>query len=177
MTVLNFCQSFNPIIDKKSRVLILGSMPGPEALRKQQYYGFNGNHFWTILPAILGEQKPSEYRDKINLVRRHGIALWDVLKSCVRPGALDSAIRNMVCNPIPDLLKKYPNVRAVFINGRLAHKVFLDHFEGKVDRGVFRLPSTSPANAAMSMAEKMRQWSSLLKYLDSPHGSQVQSTS
>src|SRR4051812_29590226 len=86
----NFCRSFKPLASRASRALILGSMPGPEALRKQQYYGFAGNHFWKILPVLFDEPAPATYDQKLALVKRHRLALWDVIGSCVRPGALDS---------------------------------------------------------------------------------------
>src|SRR5581483_5174544 len=154
----NFCRSFKPFVGPTSRVLILGSMPGPEALRKQQYYGFTGNHFWKLLPTLFDKAPPVDYDEKLKLLRRHGIALWDVIGTCVRPGALDSSIRNLLPNDIPGLLKKHRKIRAVFINGQFAHKTFLKHFGREVSVPVFVLPSTSPANAAMPIAEKTRRW-------------------
>ena len=65
------CESFKPFVNRRSQILILGSMPGPEALRKQQYYGFTGNHFWTILSALFNERKPLTYNKKLNLLRRN----------------------------------------------------------------------------------------------------------
>ncbi len=158
-------RSFKPFADKNSRVLVLGSMPGPEALRKQQYYGFNGNHFWTIIPTLLGKKKPESYQEKLKLIRSHRIALWDVLESCVRPGALDSAIRCVTPNNIPRLLKKYPHIRAVFINGRTAHKIFHKSFGEKIKHPIFYLPSSSPAHASLSLPEKIKKWGVIKKYL------------
>jgi hypoxanthine-DNA glycosylase len=162
-----FCQSFDPFINKKSRVLILGSMPGPMALRKQEYYGFTGNHFWKIIPNILKAPPPQTYKEKLTLIKKNNIALWDVFESCVRPGALDSDIKNEIPNNIPRLLKKYPNVKAVFINGRFAHNSFKKIFEGKVNRPYFYLPSTSPANAVISIKKKENKWKVILDYLTS----------
>jgi TDG/mug DNA glycosylase family protein len=161
----HFCRSFKPLIARDARVLILGSMPGPEALRKQQYYGFKGNHFWKLLPDLFEETPPETYEQKLALVKRHKIALWDVIGTCVRPGALDGSIRNLLPNDIPGLLKKHPNIRAVFINGQFAYKTFLKHFDGEVAVPVHVLPSTSPANAAMPIAEKARRWREILKFL------------
>jgi TDG/mug DNA glycosylase family protein len=161
----HFCRSFKPLVSRASRVLILGSMPGPEALRKQQYYGFAGNHFWKLLPVLFNEAPPANYNEKIRLVKRHRLALWDVIGTCVRPGALDSSIRSLLPNDIPGLLKRYPGIRAVFINGQFAHKTFLKHFENQVSVPVHILPSTSPANAMMSVAEKTKRWSAILKFL------------
>lgn len=165
MAVDPVLRSFKPLVDSKSRVLILGSMPGPEALRKQQYYGFEGNHFWHIIPKILGKDRPSIYKERVKLLRDHRIALWDVLASCRRKSALDSDIRCAEVTPIPALLKKYPNIRAVFINGKFAYNTFMKN-HGDVARPVFYLPSTSPANAATSLADKTKAWKALLAYLD-----------
>ncbi len=155
-------------MDRKSRILILGSMPGPMALRKQQYYGFTGNHFWTILPAVLGEKKTDVYLEKLAMLKRNHIALWDVIESCHRPGALDSSIKNLVPNKIPELIRRFPNIRAIFINGQFAYKTFLKKFGDSVDRPVTLLPSTSPANAAMPISEKTRRWGVIQKFLYDP---------
>jgi hypoxanthine-DNA glycosylase len=156
---------FKPFVHATSRVLILGSMPGPQALRKQQYYGFEGNHFWTVIPALFGLPRPQRYQDRLALVKRNKIALWDVLGSCERVGALDSAIKNPVVNAIPTLLKKHRGIKAIFINGRFAHTLFLKHHGDAVDRPVVYLPSTSPANAAMPLAEKIKRWRVIQTYL------------
>jgi hypoxanthine-DNA glycosylase len=134
-------------------------------LRKQQYYGFNGNHFWKIIPLLLGEPAPRNYAEKERLVKLHHLALWDVIGTCVRPGALDSSIRNLLPNDIPGLLKRHPHIQAIFINGQFAYKTFQKHFDGQVTVPVAVLPSTSPANAAMSLEEKGRRWAQILKFL------------
>lgn len=164
----HFCRSFKPFVDRKSLVLILGSMPGPEALRKQEFYGFTGNHFWTIMPAILGEKKTEIYKEKLAMLKRHRVALWDVIESCDRPGALDSSIKNLTPNKIPELLRRFPNIRAIFINGQFAYKTFQKKFGAVIDRPVIVLPSTSPANAAMPIAEKTRRWGAIQKFLYNP---------
>lgn len=162
---LTVLKSFEPLVDARSRILILGSMPGPEALRKRQYYGFEGNHFWTIIPALFGLKRPASYLDRVQLVQSKGIGLWDVLASCIRPGALDSAIRNPVVNNIPRLLEDYPRINAVFINGQYAFKMFKKNFGTALAKPVFSLPSTSPAHASMSIREKTRRWAVIKKYL------------
>lgn len=158
-------KSFQPLVDRRSRVLILGSMPGPVALKKRQFYGFDGNHFWQIIPKLFGVARPARYEDRIRLVKKNRIAIWDVLYSCTRVSALDSDIRAIKPNKIPELLKRYPNIRAVFINGRFAYNTFLRFFDGKINRPIFYLPSTSPAHAAMTLREKKKKWAAIKKFL------------
>lgn len=151
-------RSFPPIADARSRVLVLGTMPGPEALRKQQYYGFKGNHFWRIMSDLLARGRELPYDDKIELLRRNRIAVWDVLESCERVGAADAAIRNANPNDIPGLLAWHPGIHTVFCNGTLSARLFERHFAGAIARRMIGLPSTSPANAAMPYATKRRHW-------------------
>ena len=86
-------------------MLILGTMPGPEALRRRQYYGFPGNHFWLVIQRLFGaDDRPLSYPEKIRLLKANRIALWDVIASCRRVGASDSAITQVTPNRIPELL-------------------------------------------------------------------------
>lgn len=140
-------------------MLILGTMPGPEALRRRQYYGFHGNHFWPVIQALFGAgDRPLSYPEKLRLLKANRIALWDVIASCRRVGASDSAIRRVIPNRIPELLKKYPNIRVIFVNGKTAERLFRLHFGNQVGLPVRELPSTSPAHAAMSFQEKLKRW-------------------
>ncbi|MDO8730011.1 MAG: DNA-deoxyinosine glycosylase, partial [Candidatus Omnitrophota bacterium] len=158
--------SFKPVVDRRSRVLILGTMPGPEALRRRQYYGFPGNHFWPVIQILFGlGDRPLSYPEKIRLLKANRIALWDVIASCRRKGASDSAITRVTPNRIPELLKKYPNLRTVFVNGKTAQRLFRLHFGEKVKLPVRGLPSTSPAHAAMSFQEKLKRWKVVRNHL------------
>ena len=153
-------------MDRRSRVLILGTMPGPEALRRRQYYGFPGNHFWPILQKLFGlEGRPLSYPEKIRLLKTNQIALWDVIASCQREGAGDSEIRCVTPNKIHQLLKAHPNIRKIFVNGKTAERLFKLHFSKEVKVPVACLPSTSPAHAAMSFQEKLKRWSFLRRWI------------
>ncbi len=158
-------RSFKPFVDEDSRVLILGSMPGPQALRKRQFYGFDGNHFWHIIPKLFNQERPADYKDRLALVKKNRIALWDVLYSCERVSALDSDIRNIKANKIPELLKKFPNIQAIFINGKFAYNTFIKTHGKAVTSPVFYLPSTSPAHATMTFDEKLEKWSVIKKWI------------
>jgi len=156
-------RSFPPLADERSRVLVLGTMPGPEALRRQEYYGFPGNHFWRIMRDLLAGGRELSYAEKIALVRKHRIALWDVLASCERIGALDSAIKNVTPNAIPELLTRYPGIHTIFCNGALSAKLFGRFFAHRVARPMIALPSTSPANAAIPYPKKRELWTAVIE--------------
>ena len=151
-------KSFAPFADRRSKILILGTMPGPVALKKREYYGFSGNHFWKIIARLFHVKKPLTYPEKIRLLKKNKIALWDVFKSCERSGAADSAIARAELNDIPGLLKRYPNIKTIFLNSRMAEKIFLEHFAASVKIPFYYLPSTSPANAAVSFSKKFLAW-------------------
>ena len=158
-------RSFPAIADKNSRVLVLGSMPGPEALRRRQYYGFPGNHFWRLTSALLGVDDPQTYSARVNMLKKGGIALWDTISACTRPSALDSDIRGAVPNDITGLLRKYPGIKAVFANGRTAEKTLKKHFENRLTVSIHYLPSSSPANAGIGFSGKLKAWRLVSKYI------------
>lgn len=157
-------QAFEPVIDSDSRILILGSMPGEQSLRKQQYYGNRRNAFWNILYSVFQEEVQTDYTARKAFLLRHRIALWDVLEFCEREGSLDSNIRNPVSNDFTGLFVKYPAIRKVCFNGQTAQKLFKRLVLAKLpalDLEFYTLPSTSPANAA-PYEEKRRQWQQVL---------------
>lgn len=151
-------KSFKPVVDRRSRVLVLGTMPGPVALAKQEYYGFPGNHFWPIMARLFGGREPMTYPQKLRLLKKNRVALWDTIRSCERAGAGDSQIRCAVPNDIAKLIRRHPGIRVVFLNGRLAEKLYRKHCASRIDRPTVTLPSTSPAHAAMSFERKRKAW-------------------
>ncbi len=164
-------KSFKPLADERSRILILGSMPGPAALRKKEYYGYPGNHFWRIVwdlfedPRVAGWADWS-YADKTACLRENRIALWDTIHSCTRTGASDSSIRCVKPNDVAGLIRKYEGIRTIFLNGRTSEALYRAHFGGKIHIPAHYLPSTSPAHASLSYAKKFKEWSVIQKYLE-----------
>ncbi len=152
-------KSFEPIIDDNSRVLILGTMPGPESLRKKQYYANSTNQFWKIIYRVLdeSEEPPSNYEKRIKFLKENGIALWDVLESCEREGANDSKIANGKPNDFKTPLRKSPNLRRFFFNGKKAEHCF-KKYGCPEDVDCIGLPSTSAANRRMTLDEKVGRW-------------------
>ncbi|OEF95800.1 DNA-deoxyinosine glycosylase [Desulfuribacillus alkaliarsenatis] len=161
---MEFINSFRPIIDKNSKILILGSMPGVQSLANQQYYAHPRNHFWNILFNLFDLPLSNEYTERIKLLHDKGIALWDVLESCTREGSLDSKIKHENANDFHALFKEYPNIRAVLFNGGKAYTAFKKHVGLDFNNLEFiQLPSTSPANT-MNFEEKLIKWSFIKKY-------------
>lgn len=153
-------RSFPPSAGPGARVLILGSMPGEESQRKQQYYAHPRNAFWRIMGELFGFSPNLPYPERLECLKRGGVALWDTLASCERKGSLDSDIREPVPNDIAGLLAEYPSITHIFCNGTAAFQ-FLKRchaplFHGK--RIILRLPSTSPAAARFTYGEKLEMW-------------------
>lgn len=154
--------SFDPIADENSRILILGSMPGGESLRKQQYYGYPRNNFWRIVFELMGEVFSEDYEEKKRFLLRNGIALWDVIKSCKRQGSLDANIKNAIVNDFPNFFARYPKINHVFFNGRTAYDIFKKHVGFSNDRSYTYLYSTSPAHA-VPYSVKLDNWCQIVK--------------
>lgn len=164
-------RSFAPIADVSARVLILGSMPGAESLRTGQYYAHPRNTFWRIMGDLAGASPDMPYAARTHHLKKTGIAVWDVLAACTREGSLDAAIdqRSIITNDFPSFLAQHPRIRHVFFNGATAERCFRVHVQPALEGGALkltRLPSTSPAHAALSFADKLRAWRIILKSLE-----------
>ena len=159
--------SFPPIITETSRVLILGTLPGEESLRRQQYYAHPRNQFWRILAEIYHVPFAETYSDRLALLRQKQLALWDVVQHGERAGSLDQAIRHATPNDFRELFATYRNLRAIVFNGRKAHDLFAHKvlkqqmLDGSDQLPRYLMPSTSPA-ATLPLAEKVKQWSQIV---------------
>ena len=159
------CKSFKPSIDEHSTVLILGSMPGVKSLEEQQYYAHPQNRFWKVMASICNEPKLYEfaYDLKLKTLLKNNIALWDTIKSCKREGSLDSDIQNETPNDIKGLLKNYPNIKTICLNGNKSYSAFKKYFPDLLEKyNCHKMPSTSPANARYSLDILIKEWSKVL---------------
>ncbi len=154
-------KGFPPIGDRRSRVLILGSMPSPESLKKGEYYGHAQNAFWRIM-ARLFDSRPADYQEKKELLLRNGIALWDVLASCHRDGSGDGEICKPKANDIAGLFAESSGIKKVLLNGGFAARHWEKHCAG-IKIPYVRMPSTSPAHARMTFNQKYTIWARELK--------------
>jgi len=156
---------FNCVADQSARILILGSMPGVKSIEEQQYYAHPRNAFWKIIEAIYQIPHDEDYYQRLELLKQQGVALWDVVHQCIRPGSLDADIKlgSVQVNDFKALFEYAPGIEVVFFNGAKAadlyqKKVIKEDFEQNSNRRYVQLPSTSPANAAMSLSQKMAIW-------------------
>lgn len=156
-------RSFPPIDNRAARVLVLGSMPGTASLAAGEYYAHPRNLFWPIMGALVGADPALPYAERVARLAAAGIALWDVLESCVRPGSLDSAIDDASAEPndFATFFAQHPRIGHVFFNGAKAEQVFRRRVLGQVPLPPLqlqRLPSTSPAHAGRTLAQKLDAW-------------------
>lgn len=154
--------SFAPVVGAGARALVLGSMPGDASLAASEYYAHPRNVFWPLMGALVGAHPDLPYAQRLARLNAAGVALWDVLAECTRPGSLDSAIRNARHNDIDALLHAHPGIGHVLFNGAKAESEFrrMPQHDAILARGVrlLRLPSTSPANAGTPRDAKCAAW-------------------
>jgi G:T/U mismatch-specific DNA glycosylase len=164
--------SMNPIVGADPHILILGSMPGAQSLKMQQYYANPRNQFWNILSVLFGRNAGFEnYEQKCDFIKENQVALWDSIHQCQRQGSLDSAIREEEPNDIPGLLNTHPGIRLVAFNGSKSSDVFRKNFGfgWLEERHVahLRLPSSSPTPSRYpkSLTDKIEDWKVIKDYL------------
>ncbi|RMH12069.1 MAG: DNA-deoxyinosine glycosylase [Gammaproteobacteria bacterium] len=163
-------KGFAPVVDHRARLLILGSMPGQASLQAAEYYAHPRNAFWTIMAQLFGWETDLSYPERLEKLKGHGIALWDVIKQCQRPGSLDQHIveDSIVPNDFDRLFRLAPQVQAVFCNGQRAYSLYTKWVRPTLDPPfaklpVTRLPSTSPAHASLNLADKLQYWQTAIQ--------------
>lgn len=155
-------QGLAPVLDANTRLLVLGSFPGVASLRAQQYYGHPQNQFWKILGVLWSLPLPRlPYAERTAAALRHGLGIWDVYAACEREGSLDSAIRAPELNELASLRPRCPALEAIAHNGGESYR-HARHTEA-LGLPVYKLPSTSPANASWSFERKLAAWSEVLQ--------------
>jgi double-stranded uracil-DNA glycosylase len=159
--------SFPPIASPQARVLILGTMPGKASLMAQQYYAHPRNGFWPIMGEVLKLQAQAPYAHRTAALSGRGVALWDVLQSCTRSSSLDADIdaSSVVANDFAAFFAAHPLIHTVCFNGSMAAQLYRRHVSAGPGLAQLRLPSTSPAHAAMSLAAKVGAWQQLATLL------------
>lgn len=154
-----------PIYDKNSKVLILGSFPSVKSREQMFFYGHSQNRFWRVVSAVMRVNTPQTVEEKTNFLYINHIALWDVIASCDITGSSDSSIRNVVANDLTEIFEK-ADIKQIFVNGKTADKYYNKYLRDKLGREAFCLPSTSPANAGWNMDRLVDSWKIIKMYTD-----------
>jgi TDG/mug DNA glycosylase family protein len=162
---MSHIHSFLPVSNADARVLILGSMPGKKSLEEKQYYAHPSNAFWKIMGELVGAYPHLPYEERLCVLKTSCIALWDVLDSCERKTSLDSHIRKESANDFASFFVQHPHITRVFFNGSKAEQCFRKFVQDKQalpPLKFHRLPSTSPAHATKSYADKLQEWRAVI---------------
>lgn len=151
----------DPVYDKNSRILILGSFPSVKSRESNFFYGHPQNRFWKVLAILFNSDIPQTIDEKKNLLLTNHIAVWDVVASCEITGSSDSSIRNVVPADLT-LITKYAPIEKIFTNGGTADKLYRKYCKKQTQIDAIRLPSTSPANASWSLERLLTEWEKII---------------
>lgn len=155
MKTNNAKHNIKPLYDKESSILILGSFPSVKSREAQFYYHHKQNRFWKILSSVYEDNLPESIQDKQEFLKRHHIALWDVIASCDIVGSSDSSITNIVINDIDKIIEK-SNIKHIYLNGNKAYDLYVKYCSNELP--YTKLPSSSPANASYSLDKLISNW-------------------
>ncbi|WP_206185927.1 DNA-deoxyinosine glycosylase [Sphingosinicella sp. BN140058] len=158
-------RSFPPVLDARTRVLVLGSLPGELSLAAQRYYGNPRNHFWHLIGGVIEADLVSlPYPQRLERLLAAGIGLWDTIGAAKRRGSLDTAIREPVGNDVATLAAELPSLRAIGFNGAKSAAIGIPQLAQRGDLALLPLPSSSPA-FTLPLTEKAVRWAVLRDYL------------
>jgi double-stranded uracil-DNA glycosylase len=168
--------SFPPLAGRDARVLILGSLPGQESLRRHQYYAQARNAFWPIMGELFGAAPELPYAERRRRLLASRVAVWDVCARAFRAGSLDSSIvaSSVVPNDFAAFFAAHREIAQVLFNGAKAAELYRRRVVPALPLSLRALPaavlpSTSPAHAALDLAAKTRRWTVAPWYaLDGP---------
>jgi hypoxanthine-DNA glycosylase len=164
---MTFKLCFPAVVDSSTRVLILGSLPGEVSLAHGQYYANPQNKFWILVGDLIGRDLVAmDYASRLATLLECRIGLWDVVAQAQRAGSLDSRIRNHASNDLITLIDTLPGLAAIAFNGGTAAKIGMRALGARAEQyRILRLPSSSPAHAAVPYADKLAAWRELRAYL------------
>ena len=162
MNMRHIKHPFPAVVDSKSRILILGSVPSIKSVENNFYYMHPKNRFWKVLSAIFGVDLYSATVDeRISSLLENKIALYDSVEECDIEASKDSAISNVVPADIPSLVAK-SEISHIFCNGKASLYYLLSAYP-EYESITTLLPSTSPANAQFSLEKLIEAWKVIIK--------------
>lgn len=161
MEYIQIEHTFEPVWNKCSRILILGTFPSVKSRENQFYYGHPQNRFWKVLAALTESMVPQTIEEKKKMLLENGIAIWDVIQRCSIQGSSDSSIRDVVANDIASLLGK-SKISKIYGNGTKACELYDKFVREQTGIDIQKLPSTSPANAMYQLERLQKEWGRIL---------------
>ena len=150
-----------PVYNKDSKILILGSFPSVKSREEGFFYGHKKNRFWKVLSIIFSQKEPINIDEKREFLLKNHVAVWDVIKSCEIVGSSDATIKDVVVNDLSEIIDN-SKVKRIFVNGKTAEKYYDKYLRKKTGITATVLPSTSPANAKVSLEELVNSWKIIL---------------
>lgn len=153
--------TFEPVFNKESKVLILGSFPSVKSRENNFYYGHPQNRFWKVLAQVLETDVPQTIEEKKKFLLEYHIAVWDVIESCKIIGSSDTSIKDVVVNDFSNVLEK-SSIQRIYVNGGKAYELYYKYAEKQTGIAAVKLPSTSPANAAWNVDRLCGEWKQIL---------------
>jgi len=161
---MHLTHTFPIYINNDSEILILGSFPSVKSREQMFYYGHPQNRFFKVLGSIFHEDVHNTVESKKTFLKKHKIALYDVIDECDIEGSADSTIKNVKPINLKSILEQYPSIKLIGVNGKKASSLFKKHLVRYCDGvKVYHLPSTSPANAKMSVDDLIKEYSKLFQ--------------
>ena len=148
----------DPVYDKNSKILILGSFPSVKSRQQVFFYGHPQNRFWKVIAGVMGCSVPESIDEKKEMLLSHYVAVWDVIESCDIVGSSDSSIKDVKVNEFNRILDN-ADISKIYANGGKAYELYMKYAIEKTGRDIIKLPSTSPANAAWNLERLIDAWS------------------
>ncbi len=163
--MIELIEAFPPILPDKPHTLILGTMPGGKSLEKNQYHAHPQNQFWRFMGDIYGAGLLLPYEKRVQVLKDHGIAVWDVVRACTRKGSMDADIKNEIPNDFEQFYQNYPSIKLVVFDSLTAENIYMKRVVPTLSKTLkyARVPSPSPAHARLPYAAKLALWLEILK--------------
>lgn len=152
-----FTHTFEPIFDKNSEILVLGSFPSVKSRENNFYYAHPQNRFWRVVASVYSCPVPKTVEEKKSMLLSNKIAVWDVIKSCEITGSADSTIKSVIPNDLSEILS-VADIKKIYANGKTAQSLYNKYIKKNTGVDIISLPSTSPANAAYSLEKLIKEW-------------------
>ena len=158
-----YTHTFEPIFDKNSEILVLGSFPSVKSRENNFYYAHPQNRFWKVVASVYSCPVPKTVEEKKNMLLSNKIAVWDVIKSCEIAGSADSTIKSVIPNDLSEILS-VADIKKIYANGKTAQSLYNKYIKKNTAIDIIALPSTSPANAAYSIEKLIKEWKIINEY-------------